>query len=94
MEVTLIETDHENSALSADVVKNTVNYIQNNFVDSIFIEKNSDEKNARMLAKESSRADVYKIDANMSGDNSLDSYINAMNENYEVLQKAKLLVKN
>lgn len=94
MKVTLIETDHENSALSADVVKNTVNYIRTNFVDSIFIEKNSDDKNARMLAKESSRAAVYKIDANMSGDNSIDSYINAMNENYKVLQQIQYTIMN
>ena len=85
MEVTLIETDHENSALSADVVKSMIEQMKEKNVKAIFIEKNSDDKNAQMLAKETG-AKIYRIDANMSGDNTLDSYINAMEGNFEILK--------
>lgn len=85
MDVTLIETDHENSALSADVVKSTIEQMKEKSTKAIFIEKNGDSKNAEMLAKETG-AKIYRIDANMSGENTKDSYISAMNENFEVLK--------
>ena len=88
MDVISIETDHENSALSADVVSKTINEMKENNVKAIFIDKDSDDKNAKMLADETG-ARIYRLNSAMNGDNSYDSYIKDMNQNYEILKQVK-----
>lgn len=88
MDVISIETDHENSALSADVVSKTINEMKENNVKAIFIDKDSDDKNAKMLANETG-ARIYRLNSAMNGDNSYDSYIKDMNQNYEILKQVK-----
>ena len=88
MDVISIETDHENSALSADVVSKTINEMKENNVKATFIDKDSDDKNAKMLANETG-AKIYRLNSAMNGDNSYDSYIKDMNQNYEILKQVK-----
>ena len=88
MDVISIETDHENSALSADVVSKTIKRMNDTNIKAIFIDKDSDDKNAKMLANETG-AKIYRLNSAMNGDNSYDSYIKDMNENYEILKQVK-----
>ena len=88
MDVISIETDHENSALSADVVSKTIQKMKNDNIKAIFIDKDSDDKNAKMLANETG-AKIYRLNSAMNGDNSYNSYIKDMEENYEILKQVK-----
>ena len=53
-------------------------------IKAIIIEQNDDEQNANTIANETG-AKIYRLKDCMSGDNTLDSYINTMKENLETL---------
>lgn len=83
IEEILIETDHEQSSLSAETVKNVIDKMNDENINSIIIAENDNEQNAKAIAEETG-AKVYKLKDGMSGDNSLDSYINDMKYNFEI----------
>lgn len=83
IEKILIETDHEQSSLSAETVKNVIDKMNDENINSIIIAENDNEQNAKAIAEETG-AKVYKLKDGMSGDNSLDSYINDMKYNFEI----------
>lgn len=80
-----VYTDHEESALSSEKLKDVIEKAKQNNVKAIFIEKNDDEKIAEIIKKETG-ANIYKLDANLNGDNDKDAYINAMTNNYKILR--------
>ena len=82
---TLIETDHEKSALSAETVRDVIEEVKNSGIKAIVIGQNDDDQNANLIASETG-ATVYRLNDAMSGDGSLDSYINTMKENLEILK--------
>ena len=83
---TLIETDHEQSSLSAETVKEVIEKMKELGIDTIVIGQNDDDQNANLIASETG-AKVYRLNDAMSGDNSLNSYIDIMKENLEVLKE-------
>lgn len=83
IEEILIETDHEQSSLSAETVKNVIDKMNDENINSIIIAENDNEQNVKAIAEETG-AKVYKLKDGMSGDNSLDSYINDMKYNFEI----------
>lgn len=82
----LIETDHEQSTISANKIRNIIELMQNEKINEIYIDKNDSRKLADVLQNETN-AKIYVLDSAMSGDGSLDSYINIMNQNYEILKE-------
>ena len=82
---TLIETDHEQSSLSAETVREVIEEVKGTGIQAIVIGQNDDDQNAKLIASETG-AKVYKLNDAMSGDASLDSYINIMKENFEILK--------
>lgn len=82
----LIETDHEQSTISANKIRNIIKLMQNDKINEIYIDKNDSRKLADVLQNETN-AKIYVLDSAMSGDGSLDSYINIMNQNYEILKE-------
>ena len=82
---TLIETDHEQSSLSAETVRGVIEEVKETGIQAIVIGQNDDDQNANLIASETG-AKVYRINDAMSGDGSLDSYINTMKENLEILK--------
>ena len=60
--------------------------MQNDKINEIYIDKNDSRKLADVLQNETN-AKIYVLDSAMSGDGSLDSYINIMNQNYEILKE-------
>lgn len=83
---TLIETDHEQSSLSAETVKAVIEKMKELGIDTIVIGQNDDDQNANLISSETG-AKVYRLNDAMSGDNSLNSYIDIMKENLEVLKE-------
>ena len=88
MNETLIETDHEQSSLSAENVKELIDKIKKENIKYIVIGKNDSKLNAETLARETN-AKIYRLNDCMSGDNDKNSYINAMKENLETLETMK-----
>ena len=84
----LIETDHEQSSLSAENVKELIDKINKENIKYIVIGKNDSKLNAETLARETN-AKIYRLNDCMSGDNDKNSYINAMKENLETLETMK-----
>lgn len=82
----LIETDHEQAVISANKIRNIIELMQNEKINEIYIDKNDSRKLADVLQNETN-AKIYVLDSAMSGDGSLDSYINIMNQNYEILKE-------
>ena len=82
---TLIETDHEQSSLSAETVRGVIEEVKETGIQAIVIGQNDDDQNANLIASETG-ATVYRLNDAMSGDGSLDSYINTMKENLEILK--------
>ena len=83
---TLIETDHEQSSLSAETVKEVIEKMKELGIDTIVIGQNDDDQNANLISSETG-AKVYRLNDAMNGDNSLNSYIDIMKENLEVLKE-------
>ena len=54
-------------------------------IQAIVIGQNDDDQNANLIASETGTK-VYRLNDAMSGDDSLDSYINTMKENLEILK--------
>lgn len=84
IEEELISTDHEQSALSAEQVKNVIDIMNNENIKTIIIAENDDEQNATAIANETG-AKIYRLKDGMSGDGSINSYIDVMEDNLETL---------
>ena len=84
IEEELISTDHEQSALSAEQVKNVIDIMNNENIKTIIIAENDDEQNATAIANETG-AKIYRLKDGMSGDGLTDSYIDIMEDNLETL---------
>ena len=81
-----VHTDHEESAISAEKLRKTIDEMKENDIKIIIIDKNDNIKDAEAIRKETS-AEIYKLNSCTNGDLDKNSYINAMNENLEVLKK-------
>ncbi len=90
IEVTSIETDHEQSVLSAKVLGNIIDKMKRENIKVIFIDKDDDTKTAKILENETG-ARVYVLNSEMNGNGSKDDYINIMKENIEILKNIKYL---
>lgn len=81
----MIQTDHDQASLSAETIKNIITDMKEKNTKMIFIDKNDDSKTADTLAIETG-AKVYRLDSEMTGEEDLNAYINAMDFNYNVLK--------
>ena len=81
-----VYTEHEESALSSEKLKEVIEEAKQSNVKAIFIEKNDDRKVAELLEKETG-AEIYELDASLTGNMDKDAYINAMTNNYKILRE-------
>ncbi len=84
IEVTTIETDHEQSILSAESLKNIIEKMKEENIKVIFIDKDDNDRTAKTLAQETN-AKIYTLNSGMSGDNDKDDYVKIMRDNFEIL---------
>lgn len=86
MDVTTVQTNHEESTLSADSLKDLIRKMQNENIQIILIDKEDNTQNAETLANETG-AKIYKLDSAMSGSGNLDDYLSSMENNLEILKQ-------
>lgn len=76
----LIETNHEQSSLSAEKVKEIIDKIRREDIKNIIIDEDDDEQNANVIKNETD-IKIIKLKDATNGDYSLDSYIDIMKYN-------------
>ena len=85
MEITTIETDHEESTMSAEMLKNIIDKMKNENIKTIIIDINDNEANARTIANETG-ANIYKLNSGLTDNLDKDAYINAVKYNMQILE--------
>lgn len=85
LEITTIETDHEQSTLSAKNLKSVIEQMKQENIKVIFIDKNDSDKTADTLAQETG-AKKYILNSGMNGNDNKDDYLKIMRENLELLK--------
>ena len=85
LDMLIIETDHEQSSLSAEKLKQVVEYAKTNNITKILIDNNTDAQNANTLAQEVG-ANVYVLNSGLNGSDSIEAYETMIKENFEILE--------
>lgn len=85
LDIKTIQTDHENNGLSAETLSNVIKYVKDNNIKNIIIDKQDAQNNAQTVANETG-AKIYVLDSGLSGSEELDSYINMMKSNLEIIK--------
>lgn len=88
LEFLTVQTDHEESTMSAEMLKNIINTVKEENIEIIIIDKNDNEANAETIANETG-AKIYKLNSGLTGNLEKDAYIKQMEENIEILKSAK-----
>ena len=88
LELLTVQTDHEESTMSAEMLKNIINTVKEENIEIIIIDKNDNEANAETIANETG-VKIYKLNSGLTGNLEKDAYIKQMEENIEILKSAK-----
>lgn len=80
LEMTTVETDHEESTMSAEMLRSIIDEAKAENIDMIIIDKNDNKANAETIANETG-ATIYELNSGLSGSMDKDSYVEAMEEN-------------
>lgn len=88
LELLSIDTNHEESSLSAEELKNIVEKMKVEKINIILIGEEDNTKNAQTISDETG-AKIYKIKDGLSGDGTNDSYYEMMLDNLETLKQVK-----
>ena len=87
MEMITIKTDHEESAISAGMLKSVINKVKEDDIKIIIIDKNDSKTNAETIANETG-AKILELNSDLTGELNKDAYINQMRENMNILENA------
>jgi len=85
MQVTQVETNHEESTMSAETLKNLIEKMKNENIKIIVVDKDDNIKNAETLANETG-AKIYKLDSGLTGETNNNAYIDKLEANFLVLE--------
>ena len=88
MQVTQVETNHEESTMSAETLKNLIEKMKNENIKIIVVDKDDNIKNAETLANETG-AKIYKLDSGLTGEINDNAYIDKLEANFLVLDTMK-----
>lgn len=84
MDLIVVETDHEESTISAEELKNIIDTSKAENIDMILIDKNDNKSNAETIANETG-AKIYELNSGLTGSKDKDEYISQMRENIQIL---------
>ena len=84
IEMITIKTDHEESTLSAEMLKDTIDKMKGNQIDMIIIDKNDNKSNAENIANETG-AKIYELNSGLTGSLDKNAYLDALRENLDIL---------
>ena len=85
MEMITIKTDHEESTISAGMLKSVINKVKEDDIKIIIIDKNDSKTNAETIANETG-AKILELNSGLTGELNKDAYINQMRENMNILE--------
>ena len=85
LDMIVIKTDHEESTLSAEVLRNTIDRVKKENIEMIIIDKNDNKSNAETISNET-RAKIYELNSGLTGSLDKDAYINSVKENMEAIK--------
>ncbi len=85
LEIETIETDHEQNGLSAEMLAYAIEYVKENNIKNIIIDKKTADNNAKTVANETG-AKIYVLDSILSGPDDEQSYINIMKQNLKIVE--------
>ena len=85
MQVTKVETNHEESTMSAETLKNLITKMKDENIKIIVVDKDDNIKNAETLANETG-AKIYKLDSGLTGETNNNAYIDKLEANFLVLE--------
>lgn len=85
LDMIMVETDHEESTLSADRLRSLIDQAKASNIKAIIIGEDDNTQNAETIATETG-AKIYKLKTGMSGDYSKNSYLDDMEYNLEQLK--------
>ncbi len=80
-----IKTDHEESTISAETMKNLIETMKDQNINIILVESGDNLNNAQTLANETG-AKIYTLNSGLTGELNKDAYINVLNQNLEELK--------
>ena len=84
MDLMVVETDHEETTISAEELKNIIDTSKAENIDIILIDKNDNKSNAETIANETG-AKIYELNSGLTGSTDKDAYISQMRENIQIL---------
>ena len=84
IDATTIKTDHEESTLSAETLKNIIEKMKNENISMIILDKNDNKSNAETIANETG-AKIYELNSGLIGSLEKDTYIEQVKENVNCL---------
>ncbi len=85
LDIISIKTDHEESTISAETMKNLIETMKNENINIILVESGDNLNNAQTLANETG-AKIYTLNSGLTGELNKDAYINVLNQNLEELK--------
>lgn len=85
LEIISVETNHEESSLSAEKMKELIEMMKNENIKSILVDKEDNLKSAQTLANETG-ATIYELQSGLTGSVENNSYLQIMGDNLEVLK--------
>lgn len=85
LDMIVIKTDHEESTLSAEVLKTTIDRVKKENIEMIIIDKNDNKSNAETISNETG-AKIYELNSGLTGSLDKDAYINSVKENISIIQ--------
>ena len=86
LDMIMVETDHEESTLSADRLRNLIDQAKESDINIIIIGEDDNTQNAETIASETG-AKIYKLKTGLGGDYSENSYLDDMEYNLEILKE-------
>ena len=86
MDLMVVETDHEETTISAEELKNIIDTSKAENIDMILIDKNDNKSNAETIANETG-AKICELNSGLTGSTDKNEYINQMRENIQILLK-------
>ena len=86
LDMIVIKTDHEESTISAEMLKNTIDTMKEEQIDMIIIDKNDNKSNAETISNETG-AKIYELNSGLTGSLDKNAYIDGIRGNMEILSK-------
>ena len=84
MELITVQTDHEESTMSAEMLRSIIDEVKQQNIEIILIDKNDNKANAETISNETG-AKILELNSGLTGSMEKNAYIEAMRENFDLL---------